>query len=60
MKIYMFKIIQKGGVLLTENQIKELAKFYVHISTNGDCLFGTAFREFCNYILIMNNLLKIP
>ena len=56
----MFKIIQKGGVLLTENQIKELAKFYVHISTNGDCLFGTAFRGILQLYFNNEQFIKDP
>ncbi len=56
----MFKIIQKGGVLLSENQIKELDKFYVHISKNGDCLFGTAFRGILQLYFNGEQFIKDP
>lgn len=56
----MFNIIQKGGVLLSEIQIKELDKFYVHISKNGDCLFGTAFRGILQLYFNGEQFIKDP
>ncbi len=40
----MFRIIQKGGTTLNQYQKNKLKEYYVEISRNGDCLFGSAFR----------------